>query len=51
MDCDKFLNATSRIQNILNTKNYGMNFLHSILMDGCIVDMSPITSWAHINWN
>jgi hypothetical protein len=34
-----------------NFKKKSMTFLHCLLMPKIIVEMSPIPSFAHINWN
>jgi hypothetical protein len=43
--------TTLKVHNKLNTKYLTMKFEHSVLMYEFILDMSPISSFAHINWN
>jgi hypothetical protein len=43
--------TTLKVHNKLNTKYLTMKFWHSVLMYEFILDMSPISLLAHINWN
>jgi hypothetical protein len=43
--------TTLKVHNKLNTKDLTMKFENSVLMYGFILDMNPIPSFVHINWN
>jgi hypothetical protein len=48
---DKCFCTTLKVPNKLNTKDLTMKFWHNVLKYEFIFGMSPISSFAHINWN
>jgi hypothetical protein len=50
LDLDTFC-TNLKVYNILDTEDFSMKFLHCVLMNEFIVDVSPTPSFIHINWN